>query len=568
MMKETEKRSDQNKQLILAVECVESFCRMIRKMTDKDYRVKTIRDGDEALAFIRSSIEEISLIMVDIQTTGSSGLRLLKTLKNDPMMCRLPVIVLTMEKAFEAECLRIGASDVIQLPCELPEVVLARIKRSIKQTEQTGVSVNSDSDELTEILNQDAFFRYAEQYDALYPDAPMDAVCVDISSFHIINELFGREEGSRILVALAQAIREIAQENNCIAGRKAADIFLLYIPHQENYEEIMSRLQASMTETFGNTNMIRLKMGIYPDVDKSLAIEARFDRAKHARDTLHYSFSRIIAYYDGEKYRENLMFQQLMREMDSSLRERHFTVYYQPKFDIRGETPELISAEALVRWQHPTLGLIYPGMFVSLFEKNGLITELDRYIWNETASQIRRWRDRYGVTLPVSVNVSRVDMFEDDLADYFTSVIEKNGLTPRDLMIEITESAYTKDSEQLIDQINKLRAAGFLIEMDDFGSGYSSLNMLSSVSIDIIKLDIAFIRNMFGGERNMQMLHLMMQIKDSLQIPLVAEGVETEEQLIQLKELGCDIVQGYYFSKPLPPEEFEKYIREKASSSG
>ena len=200
---------------------------------------------------------------------------------------------------------------------------------------------------------------------------------------------------------------------------------------------------------------------------------------------------------------------------------------------------------------------------ISRSENNGLITKLDRYVWKESAAQVRRWIDKYGITIPVSDNVSREDLLDSDLTEFFSRIVEENNLTPNDLLLEITESAYTENLEQLIEQVDNLQSAGFRIEMDDFGSGYSSLNMLSSIPIDVIKLDINFIRNMFDSEKNMQMLKLMMQIKDSLGVPVVAEGVETKEQLDLLKEMGCDIVQGYYFSKPVPAEEFEKFIEEK-----
>ena len=209
------------------------------------------------------------------------------------------------------------------------------------------------------------------------------------------------------------------------------------------------------------------------------------------------------------------------------------------------------------------MGLLFPVSFVPLFENNGLITKLDRYVWKESAAQVRRWIDKYGITIPVSDNVSREDLLDSDLTEFFSRIVEENNLTPNDLLLEITESAYTENLEQLIEQVDNWQSAGFRIEMDDFGSGYSSLNMLSSIPIDVIKLDINFIRNMFDSEKNMQMLKLMMQIKDSLGVPVVAEGVETKEQLDLLKEMGCDIVQGYYFSKPVPAEEFEKFIEEK-----
>lgn len=550
------------KQLILVVENEANYFPMIRALLHDEYRVETAHSAEEALAVISDNIRQLSLVMLDVQLAGTEGMALLRTIKNDARMHQVPVIVLTEEKAYEIECLQIGASDFIRhLPGDLPDVLMARVRRTIQAVQDN--LLHFASDELTGIANQDAFFKNAEEYDALHPDREMDAICADVSNFHIINDLYGREEGNRILITMANVIEETAKRFGGIAGRKGGDVFWLYLPHRDDYKELLSSIQDAITEGRDYHNTLRLKMGIYPFADKSAEIHTRFDRAKLARDTIHYSYSQIIAYYDVDQYRKTLKSQQLMREMETALKEQQFKVYYQPKYDITGEKPVLVSAEALVRWEHPDLGLLYPSMFIPLFENNGLITELDRFVWEEAAAQIRRWRDKYGFAFPLSVNVSRLDMLDGELTNVLLDIVRKNGLAPSDMYIEITESAYTENFEQLIRQVDRMREVGFRIEMDDFGSGYSSLNMLSSITIDILKLDISFIRNMFGSEKNLRMLQMMMYIKDTLQVPVVAEGVETKEQLDLLKEIGCDIVQGFYFSKPIPAQSFEKLIEEK-----
>ena len=548
----------EEKRLILVIEAGSDFCDKNQTKLSESYRVETCRAGDEAIDYLHRNADAVSLILMD----DTNGLETLKAAKNDDALRRIPVIVLSKDNESELSSLQAGASDYILLPCDSPDVVTARVNRVIEASD--GSVGGHRTDELTGIPNRDTFFRLAEEYDEQHPDRQMDAICIDISGFHIINDLYGYEHGSSILIAMAQEITQIAEKEDGIAGRKSADIFLLYLPHHDRYKGVLRTLQHTLTAKLDTTpNTIRLKMGVYPNVDKDIDIYSRFDRAKHARDTMHYSFSQVIAYYDVDKYREDLTSQQLLRDIDTALKEHQFKVYYQPKFKISGAQPELISAEALVRWHHPTMGVLFPGAFVPLFEENGMISRLDRYVWEETAVQIRRWRDKFGFTLPVSVNVSRIDLVGTDLTTIFLLIVQKNGLEPKDILIEITESAYTENLEELIAQVDKLRATGFRIEMDDFGSGYSSLNMLTSISIDTIKLDIDFIRNMFESEKNLQMLRLMMQIKDSLQVPIVAEGVETEEQLNLLRKIGCDIAQGYYFSKPILPEEFERFIFEK-----
>ena len=223
--------------------------------------------------------------------------------------------------------------------------------------------------------------------------------------------------------------------------------------------------------------------------------------------------------------------------------------------------------EPLVRWIHPELGVINPGIFIPLFESNGLIRMLDRYVWREAARQTSEWKKKYGCIVPISVNVSRIDMLDSDLVETFNDLVQTFELEFCDLHLEITESAYSEDAQQIIKTVNSLRDAGFVIEMDDFGSGYSSLNMISTLPIDVLKLDMMFIRNVFRENGNRRMLKVIVEIADTLSVPMVAEGVETTEQLNALKEMGCDMVQGYYFSPPRPALEFEKHIIEWLSNN-
>jgi len=205
--------------------------------------------------------------------------------------------------------------------------------------------------------------------------------------------------------------------------------------------------------------------------------------------------------------------------------------------------------------------MVSPGVFIPLFEGNGLIRDLDNYVWREAAARIRYWNDRIGRSIPVSVNVSRVDMMDPELTDTLRGLVLENGIDFSDLHLEVTESAYTQDARQIVGVVSGLRELGFRIEMDDFGSGYSSLNMLSSLPIDALKLDMLFIRNAFSGNGNTRMIEIILDISHSLSVPMIAEGVETEEQMLALKKLGCDIVQGYYFAKPMPAGDFESFLK-------
>ena len=267
----------------------------------------------------------------------------------------------------------------------------------------------------------------------------------------------------------------------------------------------------------------------------------------------------LMVYNDELRSRETYN-QRLLNDLRKAVDHREFKVYYQPKFNIQCEPPRLDSAEALVRWKHPELGLIPPGDFIPLYERNGQIEIIDNYVWAEAARQIAAWKEKYGVTVPVSVNLSRVDIFDPKLEEILDGLVKDNGLSCHSLKLEVTESAYTENAEELLKVMERLRSKGFEIEMDDFGSGYSSLNMLSSMPVDILKMDRGFILNIEHNPQDFRLVQLILDIARNLKLTVIAEGVETENQMLMLKNAGCDVVQGYYFSRPVPPEEFERFI--------
>jgi EAL domain-containing protein (putative c-di-GMP-specific phosphodiesterase class I) len=300
-------------------------------------------------------------------------------------------------------------------------------------------------------------------------------------------------------------------------------------------------------------------MGVCPG-SENVSLVMLFDRAHTACNLVRGSYKTHLMVFDDDMRERELFQQRLLNDLRRAVEEHQFIVYFQPKYNIQCDPPRLASAEALIRWRHPELGMISPGTFVPLFERNGLIHVVDNYVWEQTVRQIAAWRDKLGFTLPVSVNRSRTDIFDPALEENLLHLVESNGLTPKELKMEVTESAYTDNASQLISVIENLRGYGFEIEMDDFGSGYSSLNMLSSLPIDVLKMDMRFIQNVREDVREFRLVELILDIARYLDVPVVAEGVETAEQLALLRKAGCELVQGYYFSKPVPPEEFEKLI--------
>ena len=305
-------------------------------------------------------------------------------------------------------------------------------------------------------------------------------------------------------------------------------------------------------------------MGVMP-WQKDIEPVQLFDRARTAcgmvRGGLH---NRVVVFSEEMRERE-IIENRLISDIKRAVDNHEFIVYYQPKFNIQADPPQLYSAEALVRWEHPELGMVPPGEFISVFEKSGHIGIVDKYVWAETARQIADWKKKYGVNLPVSVNLSRIDIFDPDIVDTIERLVVDNGIDRGDLHLEVTESAYTENEDLVIGVIKVFMDKGYHIEMDDFGTGYSSLNMLSHMPIDVLKLDRSFIKDISGNEvdkKNIRMVELILDIAKSLKLMVVAEGVENETQLQFLKKHGCELIQGYYFSPPLSAAEFaEKYFQ-------
>ena len=529
----------------------------------QEYDALLAEDGEQALQLIREYQDQLSLILLDIHMPGLSGLELLRILREDAELRTIPVIVVTSDHGAEVDCLNLGAVDFITRPYPHARVIQARVKRVIELSEDRKLIGGTERDTLTGLLNREYFYIYAEQFDQRHPDVDMDAVIFSIHGFRMISERYGKLHADELLCAMAAELRKLARRVGGIVCRREADTFLLYCPHREDYRELVEKLTEALNPDENSEAQIRVHTGVYEHADRSQELERRFEHAHSAVQNIRGSATISVAYYDRALHEKELFHAQLAAEFHAAIREEQFLVFFQPKFNIRPHRPVLASAEALVRWRHPQRGMISPGVFIPVFEGNGLIQELDHYVWRKTAAQIRDWKQRFGFSMPISVNVSRIDMFNPALVDTFRGILAEYGLQPGELLLEITESAYTEDSADIIKTVNQLRDCGFRIEMDDFGSGYSSLNMISSLPIDALKLDMQFIRDAFREGRDTRLIEVIIEIAEYLGVPVIAEGVETEEQLLTLKAIGCQLVQGYYFSKPVPAQDFERFLAEE-----
>ena len=544
---------------VMVVDDEEVNRKMLGSILESEYEVIYAEDGRDALFQIGLHKERLSLILLDLLMPELDGYGVLNALRADDELRKIPVIVLTSEKSAEVKSLQLGAADFLSKPYDMPEVIMARIRRSIELAEDVNIIKATENDSLTGLYTREFFYEYGHQFDFRYPAMETDAIVLNFNHFHLINELYGRHFGDQVLFRIADGIRDVLADKEGIACRYDADTYYLYIEHSEDYGALMDRIYAGLAELL-QTPEVRLRMGVYSDTFRSETFEQRFDRALQACNSLRGKHEMAYAVYDAGMHEKELHDARLLEDFEIALEEKQFKVLYQPKYNIKGEKPRLSSAEALISWMHPEFGRVSPGQFIPLFEENGLIQRLDHYVWSEAAAQVRKWKEEFGSSVPVSVNVSRVDVYDPHIVEFLVGLLEQNDLSPDEYLLEVTESAYTDNSKQIVDVVKRLRAAGFKVEMDDFGTGYSSLNMLTTLPIDALKLDMVFVRNLTADSKEMRMVKLVMEIADFLEVPVIAEGVESQEQYDLLKDAGCDIIQGYYFSRPVLQDEFGELI--------
>ncbi len=545
-------------QLVLIVDDQEINRDVLGMILEDDYEILYACNGREALDMIREYSDRLSVVLLDLIMPEMDGFEVLSRVRADEFLRRIPMIVLTAERSAELKALQMGAADFITKPFDMHEVILARVSRIIELSEGRQLISAAEHDPLTNLYSRNFFFEYANRIHRYHSVWQMDAVVLNIEQFHSVNALNGREFGDNALRVLGEEIKTFLSGTKGIASRFDADRFDIYCAPQPDYRALLDRFQERMNTLSRNAN-IRLRMGVAPWREDVEPMQL-FDRASAACSMVRGDYKTRLMVYDEDMREREILNQRLLNDLRRAVEERELRVYYQPKYNVQCDPPRLSSAEALIRWQHPDLGMVSPGAFIPLFESNGQINVVDNFVWSEAARQIARWKEQFGVTVPVSVNLSRVDVFDPALEETLTGLVEANGLERSSLKLEVTESAYTENAGQMIGRISRLRELGFEIEMDDFGSGYSSLNMLKEVPVDRIKLDLRFLSGKGDMQRGHVIVSHVIQMIASLRMDLIAEGVETEQQALFLQEHGCSCMQGFHFYKPMDVESFEKIV--------
>lgn len=427
---------------------------------------------------------------------------------------------------------------------------------------------NGMLDELTGIYNRQGFYRYTRELLNAHPEVQFCLVYWNIRKFKVINSLFGREAGDKMLIRLADTIRREFGGSTTTYGRLERDNFICCVPGEVIRQGDWIQSGELIYYAEGSEYRFFSCYGLYKIENRELTISSMVDKAKVAMETVKNNYMVPYAWYNESMWGSIIEEQKLNSDFRQAIEEKQFKVYYQPI--CRAEDGVITGAEALVRWVHPERGLISPGEFIPVFEKNGFISVLDHYVWEDVCRMLQGRREKGLKVVPISVNVSRVEFYNYHLCEEIRDLVQKYGL-PTDLIkVEITETAYSENPRQVQEAVKKLHDYGFVVLMDDFGSGYSSLNILKDLPIDILKIDMKFLTDFEESYKSAVLLENIVRMAKWMKFRSVAEGVETKKEWDFLKSVECDLVQGYYFYKPMPEADFtallDKLEAEKAVS--
>ena len=547
---------------ILIVEDNEFNRALLVEILSSQYETLEAENGKVGLKILEREKEAVSLILLDIVMPVMNGYEFLDALKANPAIASIPVIVTTQNEGENDEiaALERGASDFVAKPYKA-KVILRRVASIIHLRENATMLNLFQKDRTTGLLSKEYFCQQAEKILRSNPNKTYDIICSDVENFKLINDAFGMQGGNKVLKTMGGICQKSTDTLGGICSRFHADQFVSMIEHTEGYsDELYEALTAETREKCGISNIV-IKWGIYQTGDRKISVEQMCDWALQGARSIKGQYGRYYAFYDDKLRSEMLRDQAILDCMEEALEQGQFQVKLQPKYKAAGGL--FTDAEALVRWCHPEWGMQSPAVFIPLFERNGFITKLDQYVWEKVCQLMQQW-DKEGLEpVNISINVSRADVYNVNLVDTLLDLVKRYNIAPKRLHLEITESVYTESPEDIIQNVTRLREKGFVVEMDDFGSGYSSLNMLNRMPMDILKLDMQFIRTEMEMPESRRTLRYIIGLAHWLNLSVVAEGVETKEQLEHLRNLGCDYIQGYYLAKPMDPADFEELFRQQ-----
>ena len=411
-------------------------------------------------------------------------------------------------------------------------------------------------DSLTNVLNSDAFYELARGMIKNSPGNSWVMITSNIMNFRLVNTLFGDQKGNEVLARTASLMREVSEASRGLCGRLGSDQFAVLIPGSTYKEERLTSIARTLAETY-NCGMYKfhIHFGVYEIGDPSIPVSVMCGRANSALRMIREDLTRTVAYFDETILQKIVMEQTVLGSFEEALSGGQFRMYLQPLVRKDGS---VIGAEALARWFRPDGSMIMPGDFIETLETAGLIHKLDRHMWELAVKQLSLWKGTEKKDLTISVNVSAKDFYSIDVARVMTELVDKYGVESHMLRLEITETAFLGKPDKYENIVSELRQKGFIVEIDDFGKDNSTLSFLKDIKADVLKIDMSFLQEIRDNERNQIILKSVISMADSLGMDVITEGVETEEQLRVLTEMGCNHFQGYFFCRPVPVDEFEK----------
>ncbi len=546
------------KNTIMLVDDEEVAKARLKDVLSEEFDVVCAANGKEALDLLAEHKKDIAVIVLDLIMPVMDGFSFMEEFRTHQEYANIPVIVATSneDEYSEQRCLEAGVWDFVMKPYN-PVLLQFRIKNAIEKSRM----IIAERDIVTGLYTK---FKLYNEVRLMLNEAGEDEkfafVRFDIDRFKMINNFYGIKEGDKVLQSIARELERVSKAfEKFLYGRIENDIFAVCMPYKEENIELLSKALQINVRKLNKDYNIKVSCGVYVISDYSMDVSEMYDRAFLAAKNCKGNFADNISYYDESMIENMRQEQYIINEVNKALEEEQFKVYLQPKINL--VTDRSYGAEALVRWKHPERGMISPGEFIPIYERNGIIGRLDQYMWRHVCMLLRKWIDEGKNPNPISVNVSRVNIYNPHLVDIFKNLVTEFKIPTHLLNLELTESAFMEDQDMVMQTMSKLHKLGFKIMMDDFGSGYSSLNVLKDMEIDYLKVDMKFLQqdNEFNGKGE-KVLTSVIRMAKWLHLPSIVEGVETLEQVDFLKCIGCEYAQGYYYAKPMPVEEYEEFI--------
>ncbi len=410
-------------------------------------------------------------------------------------------------------------------------------------------------DTLTGLYERDTFFRMAEEIIQNDPDTPRYMICTNIRNFKLVNDLFGEEMGDRMLKDQAMMLKK-ADYPGTLHGRIMGDRYAMLIEKKNFNPKLAAKNSSELQYLIGDSNhRLHILIGAYEITDPTESARVMYDKANMAIEYCRDDYNEFMVIYSKDMMERLIYEKEMISDFDGALKNNEFKLFLQPQIQRDGS---LKGAEALVRWEHPKKGLLQPKYFIEVLEKAGLIIKLDQIMWEAACKKLAEWKAIGRTDLCLSVNISAKDFYYTDIYEIFMNLVKKYDINPQNLSLEITETVFIADVGSHLAILDKLKAKGFKIGIDDFGSGFSSLNMLKDITADILKIDMVFLQKTKNPDRRWIILDSVITMAKQLGMSVVTEGVEDEEQYLHLVQIGSDVFQGFYFDEPLPEGEFEK----------